>query len=269
MEAPPPMSTPRPTRRRTSNPRASAIVLGQPATGIIHKGVTAHLLPHRSSDHRSRYSTGQRLAIKIMVPGPTACHVTLTAVHGPKQHFTLGQLTIQDARALGYTRLDHLWRNWITNHDQTWLGRAIDNDQDTDEEIARRFQTRWADKLAWLLHFNIDHAAAPHLLAARSDELYVENPAMALRGELPALRPDEWDTHIGPKSPYRIADHLAAKRAQTWQARLAEATEHATHRGKDIRDELRRFNRLITDGKIEKAMRQLELLEQRIYPAAA
>lgn len=282
------------TRRRARSYKASAIVLGQPATGILHQGVTAHLQRHRSSDHRSRYATGQRLAVKVMVPGPNACHILLTDVQGPKQEYTLGQLTVQDARALGHTRLDHLWRHWITNHDQAWLGRAIHNGTDTEHEIERRFRTHWADKLAWLLRFRIDLTEAPRLLSAaagtsdhfraghdrrwvyvphrderESDRGYTASDSLSLRDSGIALTDADWETHIGPKSPYRIADSLAAKRAQTWQARLADATQAAHRSGKDIRDERRRFDKLIREGKTEKAMRQLEILEQRVYPAAA
>lgn len=282
------------TRRRDRPYKSSAIVLGHPATGILHQGVTAHLQRYRSSDHQSRYAAGQRLAVKVMVPGPNACHIIVTDVQGPKQEYTLGQLTIQDARALGHTRLDHLWRHWITNHDQAWLGRAIENGEDTEQEIARRFGTEWASKRAWLLRFEIDHAETPRMLSSivggspqfraghdrrweyvpRQDEQeadrgYTSSDSMSVRDSGVALTDHQWETHIGPKSPYRIADHLAAKKALTWQARLAEATEAAQQRRKDIRDERRRFDRLMADGKIDKAMRQLEIIEQRVYPIAA
>jgi len=281
-------------RRRQRNPRASAIVLGHPATGILHQGVTAHLQRVNPNDHACRYAIGQRLAVKVMVPGPNALHIRITAVQGPKQQFTLGQLTIQDARALGHTRLDHLWRHWITNHDQTWLGRAIHDGTDTEHEIERRFQDEWASKLVWLLRFEIDHTETPRMLSSivggshqyrsgpdrrwvyvpRQDEQdadrgYTSSDSMTVRDSGVALTDDQWETHVGPKSPYRIADRLAAKRAQTWQARLAEATEAARRAGKDIRDERRRFDKLIREGKTEKAMRQLEILEQRAFPAAA
>lgn len=283
------------TRRRDRNPKASAIVLGVPASAILHHGRTAHLLPHHSSDHPGRYKPGQRLAVKTMVPGPTECHVTLTTVNGPRQRFTLGQITIADARALGHTRLDTLWRHWITNNDQEWLGRQITAGTDTDTEIARRFNTRWSSRLTWLLRFELAATIEPpRLLAAgggcnwqeireaqearehfraprdtEADHGYTASDSRSLDEAGVGLTDTQWETHIGPKSPYRTAERLATKRAMTWQVRLADAKEEARRRSKDIRDECRRFDKLIREDKMEKAIRQLELIEQRVYQIAA
>ena len=263
----------RPSRRRERGLTAKALVLGHEPTAILHEDRTAHLLPVKSSDHRSRYSAGMRLAVKEMVPGPTACNVIVTSVHGPREMFTLGQVTVRVARELGHVRLDAFWRYWIVNHDQAWIGRAIEAGTDTEEEIARRFEQRWSGKLAWLIRFRIDRTAAPRLLAARSDELYVESDATALRGELPALTEDEWKLHIGPQSRYRERDRLAAQRAarvaKAWPERIAAARVAAKAKGADIRDECRRYERLVEQGKTEKALRQLERIEERAFPVAA
>ena len=263
----------RPERRRQRSLAAKALVLGQPAAAILHQGRTAHLLPVKSTDHRGRYAVGMRLGVKEMVPGPTACHVIVTAVHGPREAFTLGDVTYPIARELGHMHLSAFWRYWLVNHDQAWIGRAIEAETDTDEEIARRFESRWAGKLAWLIRFRVDREAPPRLLAARSDELYVENDAMALHGEMPALSEEEWKTHIGPDSAFRRAqrerERKAWRESQLWENRLVAAKAAAKAKGYDVRDEVRRFERLMGQGKIEKAMRQLELLEARVFPVAA
>lgn len=278
----------RPTRRRQRGLTAKAIVLGHPATPILHQGRTAHLLPVRGGDHRARYAPGQRLSIKVMVPGPTECHVIVTRVQGPRDAFTLGQLAYLDARELGHTRLDHLWRHWITNHDQAWLGRAIQAGADTEDQIAQRFDARWAGKLAWLIRFRLDHTAQPRLLAASpsiydpekedaegrdEDRGYTTSDARSLPGEMPALTDTEWATHIGPQSRYRSQDRVAQQRAdreaRNGPQRLAHARATARAKGYDITREIRLYDAHITKGKQEKALRQLELIEARVFPIAA
>lgn len=261
------------TRRRARNPRATAIVLGEPATAILHHNRTAHLLPVRSGDHRARYATGMRLAVKVMVPGPTACHIILTTVHGPRDQHTLGQITRTTAKDLGHIHLDAFWRHWITNHDQAWLGQHVHQGTDTDTAIAERFHHRWSGKLVWLLRFHVDIAAAPHLLAARSDELYVENAAMALRGELPALTEDEWKRHVKPWADERRADRIAAQHAQRAEqplptrVKLAQST--ARIKGLPLDGEFRRLTYLLDKGRAAEASRQLGYIEARVFPQAA
>jgi hypothetical protein len=261
----------RPSRRKERNPSARWLVTGlTAATAILHNGRTAHIQPVRSGDHRSRYSTGQRLALKPYVPGPTDANLIITSVQGPREQFHLADVDYQTARDLGYVRLDDFQIAWVLEHDQDWLDRQ---DAPTNDTILARFQHRWAGKLAWLLRFRIDPTAAPRLLAARSDELYVQNEAMALKGEMPALYEDQWKLHVGPQSRYREQDRLAVRRAEreakTAQDRLLEAKRAAKAKGADIRDECRRFERLTEQGKTDKAMRQLALIEARTFPAAA
>lgn len=263
----------RPSHRRQRNLQGKWLVLGINKTNEVqYHGLQAVLLPLRSGDHRRRYSTGQRLAVKPYVPGPTECHVHVTDVRGPASMFSLGQVDYTIARELGHVRLDTFQEAWVREHDTLWCEKVLPGlavgvcEQD---KILERFQSRWASKLAWLIRFRVDIAAEPRLLAARSDELYVTNEAMALKGEMPALTEDEWGTHVGPKSPYRIADRITQKRSETWQARLAAAKADARERGRDIRSECRRFDLLMAQGKTEKAMRQLDLLEARVFPVAA
>jgi hypothetical protein len=268
------LSQPRSTaRRKQRNLSARWLVTGtNAATAILHNGRTAHLQPVRSGDHRSRYSPGQRLALKAYVPGPTDANLIIDSVQGPRQHFHLGDVDYQTARDLGYIRLDDFQIAWVEEHDPDWLDRYQGDTPITDAIVAR-FQQRWAGKLAWLLRFHIDPTAAPRMLAARSDELYVENEAMALKGEMPALYEDQWKLHVGPQSRYREQDRLAQRRAEreakTSEARLLDAKRAAKAKGADIRDECRRFERLTEQGQTEKAMRQLALIETRAFPAAA
>lgn len=291
----------RPSRRRERSLTARALVTGFPVSDIQHGNRRAILLPARNGkpphgDHDKRYAVGQRLAVKEYIPGPTSFHVRVTDVQGKSDGFYVGHVTRAIAKELGHVRLDAFWRHWLLNHDQAWYVRnSPADDHVTDEEIARRFASRWAErKLAWLIRFDIDHETSPRLLSATSggadsfregpdrrwvyaprdtdreeDRGYTSSDSHSVNGELPALTDDEWATHIGPKSPYRIAGRLADKKAETWQVRYAAARSSAREAGKDIRSESRRFDLLMAQGKTEKAMRQLDLIEARLFPVAA
>lgn len=260
----------RPSHRRQPRPTATSIILGHSSAPILHQGRRAHLQTVTSRDHHKRYQPGQRLAVREYFPGPAECHVIVTDVTGPADGFTLGQVDYDIARELGHHRLDAFRVAWVTAHDHDWLAVHFDA---TEEEFLARFERRWAHKLAWLIEFRIDTAAPPRLLAARSDEIYVENDAQALRGEMPALSEAEWETHVGPRSHYRRREHEQARRLERetlgWPDRLAAAKAAAKAKGYDIRDEVRRFDRLIQNGKTAKAMTQLARIEQRVFPLAA
>lgn len=294
----------RPSHHKQPRAQASWLVPGYSASDILHGARTTHLITAKSSDHRKRYAPGQRLAVKDYVPGPTVCHVRLNTVRGPagETPFTLGDVDFTIARALGHVRLDDFRIDWVRHNDQAWWERA---DQEAaaasvepdelrganeilDERALERFNRRWAPKLAWLLTFTVDTVAQPRMLAAApsiydpqkenaegrdEDRGYTTADARALNGEHPALTDTEWAAHVGPESPYRRAERIAAQKqareAKGWQERLAWAKSTAKAKGADIRDECRRFDRLMEQGKTEKAMRQLELIEQRVFPAAA
>jgi hypothetical protein len=158
----------RPSHRKAPNPRASWLVPGfSNVTAILHQGRTAHLIPVKARDHRKRYATGQRLAVKPYIPGPTECHVILTSVKGPGDLFSLGDVDYATARSLGYVRLDDFRLAWVEENDPAWWGHWNDGAEPTDA-ILERFEQRWSGKLAWLLHFRIDTAAAPPRLIARN-----------------------------------------------------------------------------------------------------
>jgi hypothetical protein len=253
----------RPAHRKQRRRDARWLVTGLDAcTAILHHGRTAHLQPVRASDHSCRYSAGQRLAVKPYIPGPTEAHVIVTRVQGINETFRLGDVTDQIARDLGHEGADTFRIWWVRAEDHDWWQRTEDEHRDLDgrlrdldaayEKVRARFEHRWAAKLAWLIRFRVDISAAPHLLAARSDELYVENPAMALPDELPALRRDEWELHVGQHSPFRERARLRAQKrereARDWPERLTLARDAARAKGYDVRDECRRYERLDRAG---------------------
>lgn len=238
------MTRPRKQRRRD----ARWLVTGIPtATAIQHHGRTAHLQPHRSSDHPKRYTPGQHLALKAYVPGPTEAHLILTGVRGPREPFYLGDVDYGIARELGHVQLDHFQEAWVQEHDVDWYHCADDQAGEDSvkpdavkganellyERTLERFERHWSKKLAWLLTFRLDTATAPRMLAAspesagsyrigtdnrwhyvprederESDRGYTSTDSRSLQDEKPALTDDEWEAHIGPRSRYREWDRL-------------------------------------------------------------
>lgn len=257
----------------------------------------------RPHHHWKRFAVGQLLAVKEYVPGPTAFNVRLVYVHGPMgdgslsgQSFTLGDVSPQIARELGHFRLDAFRRHWVVNHDQDWyVDHLTDDGPATDDQIEERFTDTWAGTPVWLLRFDIETGEEAARFLARgggasdyktgadkrwyhaprsedeerdSDRGYTGTLSLA-SDELPGLSDSDWEKHVGPKSPYRIAERVHTKKAETWQSRYATAKVTAREARRDIRSECRRFDLLMAQGKTEKAMRQLELIEARCYPVAA
>lgn len=153
-----------PSHRRKPKPTASWLVVGYDTSrDILYHGRTTHILPVRSSDHRKRYHPGQRLSVKAFVGGPTECHVHVLAA----DRIQVRDVDYPTARALGYYRVDAFREDW--ENDYQWV---------------------------WVIRFAVDRAAAPRLLALHSEDLYVENPTMALPEEPEALSEDEWKLHV-------------------------------------------------------------------------
>lgn len=294
------MSTHRRSRpRKARRPDARWLVTGLPAAARIrHHGQQAYLQPVRAGDHPRRYSTGQRLALKPYIPGPTAAHLIVTAVEGPRERFRLGQVDDVTARELGYDGMETFRLTWVRDEDADWFERTENEHRDehghlTDLEdayakVQARFEQRWAPKLAWLLRFRLDHAAAPRMLAAApsiydpmkeddegrdEDRGYTTSDARSLPGEHPALTDLEWETHVGPRSVFRERARLRAQRrereAREWPERLRAARAAARIKGYDIRDECRRFDRLIERREFDQALEQLRRIEGRVFPVAA
>lgn len=276
----------RPTHRKARNPRASWLVLGGPtATSVLHHGQRALLIPVKAGDHRSRYSTGQRLAVKTYVPGPTEAHVILTGVSGIRETFRLGDVDYATARELGHVRLDHFRCAWVEDNDHDWMARV---EVPTDEQLMERFESRWDQKLAWLLRFRIDPTAPPRMLAAApssydpskenaegrdEDRGYTTVDSRSARDELPALTDDEWNRHVGSRSAFREHARLRAEKAErearSLDERIERAEKEARAKGYSLRSEMWVLKGHLRDGKPEKARQQMERIERRVFPMAA
>jgi hypothetical protein len=106
-----------PSRRRQPAPTAKWLVLGLTEARLVALGQrTTHLLPVKPSHHRKRFLSGQRLAVKAYVGGPTECHVTVTDA----QRVQLGHVDYAAVRELGYPYLDAFRVAWVDEHETAW-----------------------------------------------------------------------------------------------------------------------------------------------------
>jgi hypothetical protein len=250
-----------PSGRRQPRTTAKALALGLTLAGKVTRGEQrAVLMPVRlplenRDGYRKRFAPGQRLAIRAYVGGSTLAHVVVSDA----QRIQLGQVDYSLVRELGYVRLDQFQEAWVDEHDPAFEGDALE-----------RFQRRHAHREVWVIRFAVDRAQAPRLLAARSDELYVENPAMALPFEFPALTPDEHELHVARPALVREARRqamlLADRAALSTEQRVTAARRAAASKGLDMRSEFRLYDRHVRLERVVEALRQLELIESRVFP---
>jgi hypothetical protein len=248
-----------PSRRRQPAPTAKWLVLGLTEARLVAHGQrTTHLLPVKPSHHRKRFHEGQRLTVKAYVGGPTECHVTVTDA----QRVQLGQVDYAAVRELGHPYLDAFRVAWVAEHEPDHEGDALE-----------RFERRHAHKEVWLVRFALDRTDRGGLPAARSEEGYTDNPARAMPEEMPAVRGLDWEHHIGrparDRETQRQAMIHADRTTQTTSERLASARTAAQAKGFDMRDEFRRYDRLVLRERHGDALEQLALIESRVYPRRA
>jgi hypothetical protein len=247
----------KPSSRRAAAPTAKWLVTGLSIAAEIKYGRrTTHLLPCKPSHHRRRFHEGQRLSVRAYVGGPSECHVTVTSA----ERVQLRDIDYPTVRELGYIRVDGFRAAWVADNEPAYKDDGLE-----------RFDHRYAHKDVWLIRFRVERAVPPRLLAERSDELYVDTAARALREEMPALSEEEWRTHIAPAS--RDREHArqlmltAARSEQSVAVRVAHARSAAAAKGLDLRSEFRRYDRLVLHDRVGDAVRQLELIESRVFPA--
>jgi hypothetical protein len=248
-----------PSRRRQPAPTAKWLVLGLTEARLVAHGQRAtHMLPVKPSHHHKRFLPGQRLAVKAYVGGPTECHVTVTSA----QRVQLRYVDYIAARELGHPYVDAFRAAWVAEHEPDHEGDALE-----------RFDRRHAHREVWLVRFALDRTDSGGLMAARSEEGYTDNPARAMREEMPAVRGVDWEHHIDRPARDRETQRQAMIRTdrttQTTSERLAAARAAAQAKGFDMRDEFRRYDRLVLRERPGEALEQLALIESRVYPRRA
>jgi hypothetical protein len=157
---------------------------------------------------------------------------------------------------LGYRTTDEFRAAWVREYDALTF---------TDDDALARFDSRWAGKLVWAVRFEVDIAEAPRLLAVRSDELYVENEAMALRGEMPALSEADYDRHVAKRREVTTQQYIDLER----ETRLAEQERMTLGQRLDRAIAEARAGGLSTTREVRVIEKRLIALEQqRRRPAA-
>jgi hypothetical protein len=249
------------------------------------------MLPVKPNHHRRRFHSGQRLSLKAFVGGSTLAHLVVSDA----ERIQLGQVDYGLVRELGYHRVDAFRIAWVEDHDQAWL-EGVDAFIDTVADgMLERFQRRHAHREVWVVRFALDRTETPRMLAqagrdrgsfavgpdnrwryrpsaedAEADRGYTSVDALSLRDVGRALDDEAWELHVGRPSRDREARRqqmLAQDRAalDTTQ-RVAYARHTASTKGLDMRSEFRLYARLDRQGQTGRALRQLELIESRVFP---
>jgi hypothetical protein len=165
-------------------------------------------------------------------------------------------------------RVDAFQIAWVEDHDQAWLDQ-VEAELITDAML-ERFQRRHAHREVWVVRFALDRTDRGGLMAAKSEEGYTDSAARAVSEEMPAVRGWQWEQNISRPSRDREARRqqmLAQDRAalDTTQ-RVAYARHAASTKGLDMRSEFRLYDRLVRLDRAVEALRQLELIESRVFP---
>ena len=132
-----------------------------------------------------------------------------------------------------------------------------------------------AHKFAWFL--TAQPTEAPRLLAAASDEIYVQSPGRAMRGTADpgeALTEEEHKRHVQDRADRRTAKHQrqleADREALPYQARKAMVRDGARRRRIDISSEMFTLNRMEREGRPEQTLLvKLRAIEAIVRPEAA
>lgn len=256
----------KPSARKQAGPLAKQLILGyETARLVVHGQRQVHILPVRSSDHRKRFHEDQRLAVKGYIGGIVEAKVIVSAVH----RIPLRSVDFRTARAFGATHLDGFRLGWVEANDTTRVLKWDDPEDDYHAALLERFDARWSDRDVWVVWFELDRNQPARLLAERSDELYVENAARALKDEMPALTEEEHERHIGKPSKNLAVERekrrLMNAELLTDDERLEVAKRDAAHKGVDISRELGALN-FTRNGRMLGA---IEAIERKVYRVAA
>lgn len=220
---------PRPSQRRP-RPTARDIAIGHDNAKDVKRGkTTLHLRPVRASDHVKRYTPDQTLNVRAFIGGPTWCQIRVTTA----DRVPLNQaLTLANARLAGHRTTDD-------------LAAAYERSNGTGR----------ADRLVWVLTFQLAAADTPRLLSSvvgspgsykvgpdnrwqfverpedrETDRGYTTGPD-ALPGEPEALSEDDWKRHVDATRDLEHGQWVALGRL----ASIGEKARAHTVRGRGMR----------------------------------
>jgi hypothetical protein len=261
------------SRRSEPRPTATAIIItrnehrihNEIGTAVRNGEITLDIRPVHPRDHHKRFhardENPQTLAVRTKVGASAVCHVHVTDVRGPATPMRLGMVSFEDARHCGYRTTLDFKRAWLARHDAAWVSRQ--EEEIDDDAIDARF-ARHAHKPVWAIRFTAAAASGERYLAARADELYVENTAQALRGEPAALSAADFKLHVTDRADMTSAQWRALERgtrdAELESLSLGQQLDKLVRENRDAGFSVTREVRVIE--------KRLQALEQQLRRAA-
>ena len=209
------------------------MLVPKPIVGKILRGEATMVI--RSMTTR-RPMLGQRVYVKAHQRDDIACHVLVLNVADRP----LGSLAFEDARACGYRTTAGAKAAWVQEHDLPWLSQQLEVDLPfpDEDEMAARFDQRWAPKHAWMITFELDTRERPRLLAHRNAKAdYVEHPAQAMPREPEAVSADTQKQFSREGHQGFVARELHREQSRErlgLEERLRLAREEAQASGADV-----------------------------------
>lgn len=174
----------------------------------------------------------------------------------------LGNISFDEVRAEGFRTTDEFKISWVRQHDKAWVARQertivdslVDGDvlecEDgralVDQKTLARFDMRHADRMVWVIRFELDrsHRArllAPAARAARDGDEhgYTENPRRALRDEPEAVDAQVLNEYVADARAREAGqsgrrEELLRRRAKSLALRLRQEAVTAQRNGTDI-----------------------------------
>lgn len=235
------------------------------------KSTSSYVLvkPYRPREG-DRFPVQQRVHVAGKLTAETQGHAIVSDVQVQRA----GELTYDDARAMGYRTTSEAMAAWLADHDQAWICEPDQLDEcqacggpgltadgycvtcGCDDQPRARFTRRHADRLVWVVRFDLDRTHVPRLLAAvpgREGDAngdYVTSPSQAPNGDGDpgeALTDTEHKRHVQDNADrthdqWRTLEH-AARDAELEQLslgrRLDIAISEARDRGLSVTREVR------------------------------
>lgn len=179
----------------------------------------------------ARFPLQQRVTVAGRPSSETQGHAIISSVTVERA----GELTYEDARAMGYRTTSAAMAAWLADHDQAWVcepdqleecqacgGPGLTTDGfcvtcGCDDQARARFIRKHADRDVWVIRFQLDKSHVSRLLAAvpggegDADGDYVTSPAQAMGG----------DADPGEGVDAKTADLYSREGIQGWAAREA------------------------------------------------
>lgn len=242
-----------------------------------------------------RFPVQQRVTREGNLSAETHGHVILTSAC---QEFA-GNLTFDDARAMGYRTTSEAMEAWLCDNDPGWLaeepacqicgGPGLTDDGfcvtcGCDDQPRARFTAKHSDRLVWVLRFELDSTHVPRLLAALPadegalDGDYVVSPSRAMADEPEALSESDFEKHVSKRAGMSHEQWRALERSTrletsarlSYEQRIAVAQARAAQARVDITREVWMARKLIAEGRPDHVIeRRVDTLEAKAFRDAA